>query len=153
MKIYHEKAIDLKYQGYTYKYISKAINYKISEPVLRRYFSIEGMLYVPYLEYEARQNHWNEQNAKNEYMRMAAYTAKIIKDILKQALVRHDLRLALSIVKYIDDMAGIGITREKIKEERNRFETYEDFLAECKRVGIDPKTGFRLQVKNLRNKN
>lgn len=147
MNIFHQKAIVLKYHGNSYKEISKAIGGKLSEGVLRRYFSYDGMLHIPYLEFEAKQNQWSEEDARQEIKRMATYAAKIMKILLRKSLETHNWRLAFDILKDILDRAGITAIRTTVarrQEESDNVETYEDYLAECAKMGIDPKTGHRI---------
>lgn len=150
MTQYHQKAIELKYSGHTYKEIEKALGGKMTDSTLKNYFAEDGMLFVPYLAYEAKQNKWAEEHSRQEHKRLSAFTAKIRSTILKQALKSKDFRLVLDIVKDIDDRAGNVVVRKtEVKEERKPIETYEEYVAECTRLGVDPRTGFPPGAKQM----
>lgn len=148
MTIYHQKAIELKYAGKTYREISKAINLKISEGVLQKYFMTDGMLYIPYLQYEARMNDFNEKTARSTYKKMTGWTARVQQQLLKLAINRGDYRLAWDIIKDINDRAGLVVVRKSEVNVDDRatkeVDTYDKFTAELRRLGIDPGTGLRM---------
>lgn len=144
----HNKAIELKFKGYTYSQISKQLDGKISEGVLKNHFSLNGLLYEAYLDFITRRNEIIDQEVRAEYKRMAGYSVKIIKALLQNALKEHNWRLAFDIQKDILDRAGITAyekTRIETRQEApTRFMTREDLNAELIRQGIDPATGLRI---------
>lgn len=148
MTIYHKKAIELKYRGYTYREISKHLNGKLSEDALKRCFQMDGSLYFDYLEYEAQQNKWTDENSRQDYKRLAAHTSKIQQSLLKQAIKSGDYRLAWDIIKDINDRAGLVVVRKSEvnveTKEAKPIDNYEQFAKELRRLGIDPGTGLRV---------
>lgn len=148
MTIYHRKAIELKYAGCTYREISKSLGGKLTETSLKKYFEVGGTLYLPYLEHEARMNAWTEENSRQDYKKLASYTSKVEKSLLKTAMRKGDYRLAFDILKDINDRAGLVVIRQtqvNIDENKSKaINTYEHFLSELKRSGIDAGTGLRV---------
>lgn len=148
MTIYQQRAIELKYKGYTYREISKSMDGKISESMLAKYFKVDGKLYLPYLEYEARMNNWNEETAKTQYKSMLGWTWKMQQQLLKQAFKVKDYRLVRDIINDINDRAGFVVVRKSqvnVKDDReDKLETYEQFTEILRERGIDPRTGLRM---------
>lgn len=151
MTIYHQKAIQLKYEGQTYRQISQAIGGKISAGTLQNYFSDSGMLRLPYLEYEARQNHFREGEVRNDFKRQASYASKIMNGVLQKALKKGDMRLVFDILKEQLDRAGIVSVQKKEMTQRAKGNTYrepkteEEMLAMYAKGNIDPTTGMGLR--------
>lgn len=148
MNNYHRKAIELKYKGYTHVEISKAIGGKLTPGTLDHHFASDGMLYLPYLEYSARQGKFIEDQVRDEFKEQARYASKIMRTLLQAALKAKDYRAALEIIKEQLDRAGVvtvkksqvNVTDNKDKE----ISTYEQYTKELERMGIDPGTGLRL---------
>lgn len=152
MNKFHKKAIELKYKGNTYREISKALGKRITELTLKDYFRVDGLLYVHYLEYEARMNEWTEEESRKEYKRLASFTSKMQMTVLKQAVKAKDWRLANDIIKDINDRAGLVVVRKTeldIETSVKKVETYEQFTAELKRLGIDSETGLRVETSKM----
>lgn len=151
MNAIFQTAIELKYKGYSYqeivRNITKIHKMHLSETTLRTYFSVDGKLYIPYLEYEARMNEWNEEHSKAEHKRMSAYTARVRSSLLKKAIKEGDYRLALDIIKDIDDRAGNVVVRKSqvnVTEEQQKPMSHEEFVKELARLHINPRTGLRM---------
>lgn len=148
VKEYHQKAIELKYKGHTYREISKAIGGRISEGVLRKYFTIDGKLYIPYLTFEAAQNSFREEDIRTQFKRQAQRVYRIWDSLIQKALEAGDYQLAFNITKEQLDRAGIVTVRkaEVNVEQKNTtvIETHEQYLSELERLGIDPETGLRV---------
>jgi hypothetical protein len=154
MKRWEEEAIRLKYNGKTYREIadvlSKLYQFKLSESTIKHLFMITGRLYLPYLNYETKENQWSELHSRQEHKRLSAATANVRQQLLKEALKAKDFRLALDIVKDIDDRAGNVVVKKTInKEEPKGAQTYDDYLTECQRLGVDPKTGFPTSIEKM----
>ena len=147
MNAYHKKAIELKYAGNTYDEISRALGRKFSVNTLKHHFALDGLLYLPYLEYEARQNGWNEETAKKEYKRLAGHMSKVKLSLLKRAIDTGDLRLAYDIARDVEDRAGLVVVRKtEVKDERPKGELTNEQLADQLRgMGIDPRTGLSVR--------
>lgn len=146
MTPYERKAIELKYEGHTYRQISQAIGGKLSEGSLKNLFMVDGRLYLPYLQFEAERNKMMEQEARQAFKKDLNFAAKIMRTILQQALKRKDFKLALETIKEQMDRAGFVVTRKTEIETTNkgkRIENYEQFCAELQAMGIDPTTGLR----------
>lgn len=152
MKSIYNEAIRLKYSGFSYKQISIKLKGKLSENTLKEYFSLDGLLYVPYLEFETKQNEWNLENTRNEFKKLATKSSKALQDLLKKAMDKNDLRLAFDIVKEINSIAGLtALNKQEIQDKNNKKETittYEEFRAELIKSDIDPDTGFRIKKFN-----
>lgn len=149
MNIFHRKAIELKYKGYTYREISKAIGGKITEKSLRSYFTEGGLLHFDYCEYEAEQNKWGLDEARKEYKRLGATVPKQLRSLYKVAWKNHQYDLCLKILQEMNGQAGMVVVRKTESKDvsENKGLTNEQFNAECKRRGIDPATGLRLRVR------
>lgn len=117
MNLYHHKAIELKYQGYNYREISKTIGGKISEGGLRNYFAVDGKLYMAYLEYEAEQTGFRDEETRNEFRRQASYAGKVMQSILERSLRRGNDKLAFEILKEQLDRAGIVVVKQSLEKE------------------------------------
>ena len=85
MNSIHNQAIKLKYSGFSYKQISIKLKGKLFESTLKEYFSLDGLLYVPYLEFETKQNEWNLENTRSEFKKLAIKSSKALQDLLKKA--------------------------------------------------------------------
>lgn len=147
MTIYDLKAIELRYQGQTYRQISKALGGKISEGVLRKLFMVDGRLYLPYLEYEAKMNNSNEEEARSRYKKMLGWSWKMQQDLLKKAIKAGDFRLAFDIIKDMNDRGGLVVIRKSevnVTEQDARPISRTQFFEELTRMGIDPRTGLRV---------
>lgn len=152
MKKWEQEAIRLKYEGKTYRQIadelSKLVGFTVTESTLKQCFMVDGRLYLDYLEYEVVQNQYTEETARQAYKKMASWVPLAEKQLYKEALKAKDFRLAWDILKNINDRAGIVVIRKSevnVDETRRKpIETYEQFLAELKRSGIDPRTGLRM---------
>jgi hypothetical protein len=147
MKKWEKLAIELKYNGKTYQQIaielSKLADFKVSSVTLAHAFAVDGRLNVDYLLYEAKQNNWNEEHSRQEHKRLSAATADVRKQILREALKHGDYRLALDVVKDIDDRAGNVVVRKvENKEVKQPIQTYDEYVAECRRLGVSPDTGL-----------
>lgn len=136
----HQQAIELKYEGKTYQEISDLLDGKFTLGTLKKYFAYDGVLHLPYLEYEAEHNQWNEQEIRKEFQRMTMYSAKIMKDLLQGSLVSHDFRLTLKILKEIMDRAGITVQRmSEAQMEEEAMDTSEEAIDQrLREAGIDP---------------
>ena len=152
MNSIHNQAIKLKYSGFSYKQISIKLKGKLFESTLKEYFSLDGLLYVPYLEFETKQNEWNLENTRSEFKKLAIKSSKALQDLLKKAMDKNDLRLAFDIVKEINSIAGLtALNKQEIQDKNNKKETittYEELRAELIKSGIDPDTGFRIKKFN-----
>lgn len=147
MTIYHQKAIELKYKGNTYAEISKALGGKISEGTLKQYFMVDGLLYLPYAEYESRLNGWTEEHARKEYKRLAGHMSKVKLALLQKAIKIGDLRLAYDIARDVEDRSGLVVVKKtEVKDEREKGELTNEQLAEqLHGMGIDSRTGLSLR--------
>lgn len=152
MKRWEKEAIRLKYNGKTYREIatslSKMFSVHIVEGSIRNLFAIDGRLYLDYLEYEVLQNNYTDETARQQYRQMASWTPKAEKQLYKEAMKHGDYRLAWDILKNINDRAGLVVIRKSEvnvdDQSGKRIETYEQFVQELQRNGIDPRTGFRV---------
>lgn len=148
MTIYEKKAIELRYRGETYRNISKALGGKVSDGVLRQWFATDGKLYIPYLEYCSQNDAFVESQVRQEYKNFARQSMRLMRMLLGEALKIKDFKLALEIIKDINDRAGVVVVRKtEVNLEDKRTETinsYEQFVSELKRLGIDPRTGLRV---------
>lgn len=150
MTLLHRKAIELKYKGYTYREISQALGGKISENTLKMYFAEDGMLFLDYIEYEAEQNKWGIENAQKEFKRLGSSVPRRMQSLYKLALKKGNYDLCFKIMADMADRAGMVVvkkTESKDTSEPKGF-THEQFVAECKRRGVDPDSGFRLPVRD-----
>lgn len=155
MNKFEMKAIELHYEGASYREISQAIGGRLTEKVLKNYFSIGGRLYLPYLEYEGRQNKERQQGISSRMRAKLSYLDKVMDSLLQGALKRKDYKLAFEIVKEQMDRAGFVVDR-KIKVETDQrevagFETYEQYADACRRLGIDPETGLSSRLSSAGN--
>lgn len=149
MTIYHDKAIQLKYEGYTYAEISKMLGGKISVNTLEHLFMRDGVLYIPYQEYRAKMEKWSEDKAREDLKREASYGGQILKEILAQAMAVGNLELALATVKTILGLAGIvEEKRLKVIEEKH-YDSTDELIQELKANGIDPLTGLTERASQL----
>jgi|SRR5581483_3561340 len=147
MNVYHKKAIELRYKGYTTKEIEKALGGKLTKGTLDNYFAYDGKLYLPFLDFQARQDKFIEEDVRSEFKSQAKYAPKIMNTILQQALKAHDYIAALHIVKEQLDRAGLVTIKKSevnVKDDQQKEMTYELYLKECARLGIDPRSGLRI---------
>src|SRR3990167_6849192 len=98
MKFWEQTCLQLKYEGKTYRELAdqvyKITKIKVSQGTIENYFAVDGKFYLPYMQYEAEQNNWNADHAKQQYKRLGAYTDKIKVSLLKLAIKTKDYRLA-----------------------------------------------------------
>jgi hypothetical protein len=147
MKRWEAEAVRLKYEGKTYReiatYLSKMLAMVISPRTIEDCFAADGRLYLNYVTYETKQNNWSEEHSKQEHKRLSANTAKMRMQLLKEAYRARDWRLALDIIKDIDDRAGnVVVRKNENKEVKKSSMTYDEYLAECKRLGVSPTSGL-----------
>lgn len=149
MKELEQKAIQLRYEGATYKEISKALGGRFSEGTLRHLFASDGLWYMDYLTYEAERNKFNEEEVRSKYKKMLGWTWKIQQELLQHAIKDKDYRLAWNIIQDINDRAGLVVVRKSevnVKDEPARPISNKEFFAELARLGIDSRTGLRLGI-------
>jgi hypothetical protein len=99
------------------------------------------------LEYSAAQNKWSEEDFRNKYKSLSTHTYEIKLSIMKQALKKGDYRLAWDIAKDIDDRAGNVVVRKAEVNLENKSReplSYDQFIEECRKQGIDPRSGLRI---------
>lgn len=151
MKRWENEAIRLKYNGRTHRQIadevSKLTGIHVTESTIRTYFSVDGRLYLPYLEYEGRQNQWTEEDIRKELKRDAQNAVKMLRSILQKAIKAGEWQVALNIMKEQMDRGGVvTIKKSEINVESNSKQplTYEQYLKESARLGIDPRSGLRV---------
>lgn len=151
MTVYEQTAIERKYQGDTYAEIRKLLGkmgFQISEISIKKWFQVDGRLYIDYLTYESKMNAVSEEAGKTMYKQMATWVPKAELALYKKAVKNGDIRLAWDILKNINDRAGNVVVRKaevNLDDKRtDPIETYEQFEAELRRQGINPRTGFRV---------
>lgn len=147
MTIYERKAIELRYRGYTYPQIHKAVGGKISVSGLKKKFATDGNLFIPFMEYIAKQEDYIEDKVRAEFKDQAKYASRIQRSLLQKALKKGDIALANTIVKDMLDRAGVVVVRKaqvNVEDSRERPMTNDEYLEQLRGLGIDPRTGFRL---------
>lgn len=149
MNLYHQKAIELKYQGMTYPEISVAMGGKIKVNQLKHLFEHGGYLFLDYLKYEAQMNKVRAKSVHEAFEKDCLIAAAIMRSLLQKALKEGNIKMAFEILKEQMDRSGFVVVRNvslatKAGEGR-KPQTYEEFKAECARQGIDYNTGLRLE--------
>ncbi len=153
MNLYHQKAIELKYQGLTYAEISETIGGKIKAERLRHLFANDGTLHLEYLRYESKMNAFKEDETKESFKHDLTIAPTLMRGMLQRALKRHDDRLAFQILREQMDRAGFVVTRsvavDRHKEDQRKPQSYEEFCETCRLQEIDPNTGCRVEPGDL----
>lgn len=143
---YHYLAIELKYEGKTYEEISRALKGAIEPRSIANWFNKDGLLYLDYLEYAERKNRERQAESASIFSKEVANASKVIINALTHAVKNKNDDKAVEYAKEILDRAGLVVVRRsEIKSESKPSEpmTYEEFIAECERQGIDPSSGVR----------
>lgn len=135
--------LKLKYEGRSYKEIGEVVG--LSETSLLDYFAHDGRLYQKYKEYELEQNQLQRQEAQLIINKEVANIVKIKMTLLKKSLENGENDLANKICNEILEMAGLG----GIQRVAHTVFTYEEYLTELQRRGIDPKTGLRHRANRI----
>ena len=141
----HQKAIELKYAGKTYSEISLMLEGQLTEGTLKQYFSEEGLLFIPYAEFELELNKRRLEESTNLFQKNATKASQALIDGLDRAVLAKNDKLIINYATVILDRAGLIVERDRRskKEETSRFETYEEFVEFCNRNNLDPNTGLR----------
>jgi len=152
MKKWEEIAIRLKYQGKTHREIAseveKLTRIKVSESTIRTYFNTNGRLYIPYVEYSSRNDEYIEEEVRKQFKDAAKNASKIMRSLLQMAIKRGDLRLAKDILESQMDRAGLTVVKKvEVEKTEKKVMTDEQLYSELERMGLDPKTGFRIRGK------
>lgn len=139
------KVIKMKYDGMNYPEISKAIGGRFTPNTLKSLFQMSGRLYIPYLQYEAKENQWRETQIRERFKQKLGYLDKVFDHLMAQALKNKDYRLAFEMLKEAMDRGEFTVVRKtKIEPiEPKKIESYEQLVAELQRAGLDPDTGLR----------
>jgi len=147
MNQWDRKCIELKYKGYTYPEIVKAIGKKYSEGHIKKLFMMDGRLYLPYLQYEAEMSGFSIETAKKEYKRLAPLMSKVKLSLLQSAIKDGDKRLAWDIAKDMEDRSGMVVVKkvEHEKDDEDKQVTDQELYDLLTRNGLDPKTGLRVR--------
>lgn len=146
--MYHQKAIELRYKGYSYNAIEEALGFKFSISTLQKYFMFGGMLHVPYLQFCQKMDQLTIDDVRKELKRDAAYAPKLIRGILQKALKQGNLELAYKIITDYLDRTGVPIVKAIQKEEKPaepaKHLTKEELHERIRESGTDPLTGLPL---------
>lgn len=106
----HQQAIELKYDGLTYKEISGSLGGKLSENTLKSYFAVQGQLYDSYLEYESIQNRLRQIESGTALQKKSLRAVQIIIDAMEKAVENGDNDRA---VKYAKDIIILSTSASK----------------------------------------
>lgn len=146
----HQQAIELKYQGLTHQEISDALGGKLTKGTLDVYFSRDGLLSFPYLEYQAKQNDQRVSEGKDTLKKEALNATQAIVEVMQNARKQGKDTIVLKSAQAILDRAGIPVSKgnEHVKKDEkfSTGEAYEDFIKEMKEKGIDLVTGIRISA-------
>jgi len=151
MTRWEQEAIRLKYLGKTYRQIaneiSKYANVSVSESTIKQWFMVDGRLYIPYLTYSAKLNEQSEDEIRKELKRDAENGVKVLRSLLQKAIKNGEFQVALNIIKEQMDRGGVVTVRKSeinVKDQPGKEMTREDYIKECARLGIDPRSGLRV---------
>jgi len=146
MNALHQKAIELKYEGKSHAEISLSLGKELSEGTLKQYFSENGMLYVPYLDYEYAANKKRLEESTNIFKKSSVKASQALTEGLERAINHSNDKLIIKYSCIILDRAGLDIDsnwKRSGVDNTWRTDTYEEFVEKCRARGIDPKTGLR----------
>ena len=150
MNHFQQKAIEMKYQGYTYKEIADAMGNKVSWHTIESWFRHGGMLDFDYHHYVARVLEKRIDEAREDIKKSAAIGGELLDELLKQSMQSGDLHLAFKIV--VKQLALAGIVEPKYNQlpnDEKHYETVEQLVADLEAAGIDPLTGLTIRAKQL----
>lgn len=149
MNRFQQKAIEMKYEGYTYQEIARAMGGLVSRHTIEMWFRHDGILYIPYQHYVVKMQQIGEKEAREKIKKSGYAGADVLDELLTQAMQSGDLQLAFQIV--VKQLAISGIVEEKklrVIEEKH-YDTTDELIAELKAQGIDPLTGLTERAAQL----
>lgn len=127
----HRKAIELKYLGKKYSYISKQVG--LSETTLYKYFSKEGMLFDEYKEYAKDMSEVATMETRARLVSEAMEAVRTIIAISKGKDTRMSLRAAQDIL----DRAGITKDQSNLVNTKDDSEDYPEALIRHYKMGLE----------------
>lgn len=146
---YEKKAIELRYNGYTYGEIEKALGYKIPKGTLQNWFMNGGRLYASYLQYIQQIDQITTDEVVKEFRRDSAHAPTMFRSLYQLAVKAKDYTLAYRIVCEQLDRAGI-VTVHKVETKQTykapeKQLTMEQLYEQLRQQGIDPLTGIAVK--------
>lgn len=146
---YEKKAIELKYNGYTYGEMSKTMGNKIASGTLRNWFSHGGKLHVPYLQFVEQMDQITTDDVVKEFKRDAARAPVMFRSLYQLAVKAKDYTLAYRIACEQLDRAGI-VTVHKVETKQTykapeKQLTMEQLYEQLRQQGVDPLTGIAVK--------
>lgn len=146
----HRLAIELKYEGMTYKRISKLLDRKFTAGTLKKYFSRNGMLYNEYINYVNEHNQIRMQEASVLIKRSTRKAAEAITGTLEKAIRENKYNIVLKSAQVILDRAGMPTPRwtkeDGLNNEEKKVLSDEEYERQLLSIGIDPRTGRRIGI-------
>jgi len=157
MKRWENESIRLKYEGKTYREIAKEVSKLtgisgVTEGTIKNYFAVDGKFYLPYLEYSARRNEQTEDEIRKELKRDAEKAVRVLRSLLQSAIKDKQWQVALNIAKEQMDRGGVvTIKKSEINVDNRTTQplTYEQYIKECARLGIDSRSGLRVSTSQM----
>ncbi len=110
----YQSAIELRYEGLTYREISEKLGNGLSELTLRHYFARDGQLHDTYEEYEDDQNKLRCKEAKTLLRRETIHAARALINTLNRAEEKEDYALILKVAAMILDRSGLRIPKDEL---------------------------------------
>lgn len=160
MELTEQKAIELKYQGYSYRQIADEL--KIDKSTVDHWFAVDGKLYFSYLEYAAKQNQVREEQGTNmlkgkieEMITVLLNTVALLLNKAKEAVSNKKIDEAIKYYKEasvyaekILDRAGMTvINRSEIKTHAATKQLSDaELRARLLKLGINPETGLPVRT-------
>jgi len=148
----HRKAIELKYQGKSYTQISNELSNELTEGTLKQYFSEEGLLFVPYHEYETAQNKELSIETTTSLKRLAVRASKALGEALETAIENNDVRTLLKIAELVLPKNKDTNTEDNTKGTGNAIQNLstEEFDSMLVKEDFDPATNQSIKyIKSL----
>jgi len=131
LQAYHHRAVELRYEGNTYKSIAGyiAVEYKraFNDDSVRRWFSRGGLLADAYMDYAREENDRRRQLMREELKKLVVKIPKKLEQIMDRVdqLGQPDM-VALMAIKTLIDV--LGITASDEKGSGDRLKEYFDRL-------------------------
>lgn len=143
----HQLAIELKYEGFSYEQISEKMGGKFTTGTLGQYFHKDGILYIPYLQYEAEQNKKRMEDGRTLLQKEVPKAIKVLIDALSNSQFMGKDDRSVELAEKILDRAGLTvIQRARIDKNNNPKELSDDELSRTLGgSGLDPQTGLTVR--------
>src|SRR3989338_3372992 len=130
----YQKAIHLKYEGFSYPEIAKLL--KVSEITVKRWFRPDGLLKDEYDAYEKETNAMTDSVVDTILKTKVEVAAKMLVALMRSKKNAMKFRAAKTILDYCFGKTGVGKDQEYDDDVQGKYLELEKILEKIRRKSV-----------------